>query len=512
MLLAVAFSAWSLVACSDAGLGATDMDDDEASEREDEDEDQEEDEGKRSDAGPRRDAGGDGRTDNDAKAPGRESPEDDDDEQAAEDAGSMEPVDVGELGGPISKECEGFPLKDIMESPGGDVLPNKCHPFHPTLNNPYAVRCIDAWSWYKTKYPGDEYCILPPPEGKGIQVGFHPQEEEYWEQVSNKDLSGYDNPPAEWVLAPGGEETRSYHAPAANPTVKKYYRTYFRMRTGSHHNIITMHDKVEPPGWNLAIGEALPGNFDPTAGTMTGTLGGQERPDDNTPVTQGRPPGDEGLYLEFPANPNILYNIHHFNTNKDQILKEGWVNIWWEDEGDRLVSWFMGMDSSQVVGLDVPPGETRDLHYMFAPQEDVRIVRFFGHRHVWTTNFSSWIERKDGPTEMIYQSFDWMDMPTYRYDSVVKNPEPNAERRIDGATSGLLTVGPGDELHFNCHIEYTDARAAEENAPVPRTNGNLRFANQALTAEMCIAFGNVTGGKLGRPMVSTDALPPGTEK
>ena len=27
---------------------------------------------------------------------------------------------------------------------------------------------------------GDEYCILQPPADKGIQVGYHPQQDKYW--------------------------------------------------------------------------------------------------------------------------------------------------------------------------------------------------------------------------------------------------------------------------------------------------------------------------------------------
>ena len=50
--------------------------------------------------------------------------------------------------------------------------------------------------------------------------------------------------------------------------------------------------------------------------------------------------------------------------------------------------------------------------------------------------------------------------------------------------------------------EYTEARAQEEGAPSPRSNGNLRFANQALTAEMCIAFGTTSLGSLGLPAVA----------
>jgi hypothetical protein len=418
----------------------------------------------------------------------------------------------GKLGDPIAEECRGFSFENILYSPGGTALPNKCHPFHPTLNNPYAVRCVDVWPWYKTPYRGDEFCILPPPPDKGIQVGFHPQADKYWEQISTKDLSGYQKPGDTWVVKPGGEETKTYHAPATNAEAHKYYRTYFRMRTGSHHNIISMHDSTTQPGWQATSGEALPAFFDPSAGSVTGILGGQERPDDNTPVTLERPPEDEGMYTTFPAKPNIYYNTHFFNTAREPALKEGWVNVWWEETGTKVTQYFMGLDFGQVIGMSIPPNATRDLHYAFTPPGPVRVVRFFGHRHVWAPNFSAWVERKDGKTEMVYQSFDWMDMPTYRYDSIVKNPLSDADRRVDGAASGILQLNAGDKLHFNCHIEYTEARAQEEGAPSPRANGNLRFANQALTAEMCIAYGTVTGGTLGLPAVSRTPLPPGVNK
>jgi hypothetical protein len=35
----------------------------------------------------------------------------------------------------------------------------------------------------------------------------------------------------------------------------------------------------------------------------------------------------------------------------------------------------------------------------------------------------------------------------------------------------------------------------------------LRFANEAYNGEMCISFGNVTGGSLGLPGVDNTALP-----
>ena len=413
----------------------------------------------------------------------------------------------------IPPECQGFPLDGLKHSPGGTVLPNKCEPFHRTLNNPYAVRCIDAMPSFKTPYPGDEYCILPPAEGKGTQIGFHPQgtTKEYWEQIWAGDLSGYDTQDPEWVLPPGDERTQNYRShDAGNPMATNYYRTYFRMRTGSHHMIITMHDTTEPDGWIPGAGEALPGFLDPASGATVGILGGAQRPDDNTPFSLEKPPEDDGYYLTFPANPAVIFNVHHFNSQDKNLVREAWNNIWWEEDARTVVSWYMGLDFTQVAALNVRPGEIADFHYAWNVGSDVRLVRMFGHRHFWTTNLTSWIERggSGGKNEIVYQSFDWFDMPTFRYDSVVMNPPVNTEQRQDGAASGIVTLKAGDKLHFNCHIEFTNERGATDNkAPSPSEVGTLRFANEAYNGEMCINFGNVTGGGLGLPGADGSPVP-----
>jgi hypothetical protein len=417
------------------------------------------------------------------------------------DSGSSTPGGRGP-DGRITPECEGFTLAGLKYSPGGDTLPNKCAPFDATTNNPYAVRCIDALAAYKTRFPGDEYCILPPPDDKGIQVGLHPQGDDYWNQMWAGDMSGYDNASGDWVMQPGTETSQNYLSGADNPDAENYYRTYFRMRTGSHHNIITLHQKGAQEGWKPTNGEALPGIFDSSAGMLLGVLGGQQRPDDGQPATLEKPAEDAGLYLKWPASPAIMFNMHHINTTSEDILREGWVNIWWEPDATILESWFMGLGNDQIA-MNVPPGQTVDYHYSWTVggSAPTRLVRLFGHRHFWTSNFSSWIERQGEATpDIVYQSFDWSEMPTYRYDSAVQNPTPDAAQHKDGAASGVISLNPGDKLHFNCHIEYTDARASTNSAaPTPESNGNLHFANETFKAEMCIGFGNVTGGNLGLP-------------
>jgi hypothetical protein len=205
------------------------------------------------------------------------------------------------------------------------------------------------------------------------------------------------------------------------------------------------------------------------------------------------PVEDEGLYRSVNANIGVQYNMHHFNSTDKQILKEAWQNLWWTENAKTPVNQINGLPLVQAIGTFANPGEIVDMHYASTIPAPTRILGLFGHRHAWTTNFSAWVE-KGGKEEIIYQSFDWFDEPTFQYNSEVKNPTPNPTARADGAFTGVLNLAAGDKLHFNCHIEYTDQRAMEENSPVtPAANGPLRFANQAFNAEMCILFGASVG-------------------
>lgn len=401
----------------------------------------------------------------------------------------------------IPPNCQGINFQGILYSPGGTNLPNICEPFDPTVNNPYAVRCIDAWPWFQTQFPGDEYCILPPPPDLGIQFGMHPQgDPEVWfAQVSTGDLSGYANPSAEWTMASGQEAERNYTGGTNNPAEHNFYRTYVRMRAGSHHMI------------NSAGATAPRGTWGPgsAAGLASGTgLPGAQRPDENAPKTLDKPIDDAGLYSIYPANPNITFNVHHFNPSPQTTLKEAWVNLWWETDATIRVRGVTGLSLLQPITLSIAPNTTMDLHYSWTNfTQPTRVVTLFGHRHAWTSNFSAWVERPGGVTEIVYQSFDWFDQPTYRYDSATQNPIPMPEQRLDGGHSGLLTVVPGEELHFNCHITYTEARAVAENAPSPSAQGTIGFANEAFTGEMCILFGSAAGTALAGPAGDSSPLP-----
>jgi hypothetical protein len=66
---------------------------------------------------------------------------------------------------------------------------------------------------------------------------------------------------------------------------------------------------------------------------------------------------------------------------------------------------------------------------------------------------------------------------------------------------------PGDKLHFNCHVDCTDARAAtDSSAPTPEANGMLHFENDTFKAGMRARFGT-TRGSLGYPATDSSPVP-----
>jgi hypothetical protein len=184
--------------------------------------------------------------------------------------------------------------------------------------------------------------------------------------------------------------------------------------------------------------------------------------------------------------------LHHFNLTQTPTLREVWVNIWYKPQSE-IKRQIQGIS---IVGnprdLMIPAGEHRVLHYKCPVTAPVRLITLNGHRHASTARFGAWVARADGSSQDVYESFDYNDMPTYQYDTLSKNPMPSLAGRRDGATSGMLELNAGDELHFVCD---------ETNA----LDQPLKFANEVKTGEMCILFGTRTGGALcGLVMRVTD--------
>lgn len=382
----------------------------------------------------------------------------------------------------IPVECRGFEMENIRYSPGGSALPNTCKPFDPTTNNPYAVRCIDVLPGYRTRYPGDEFCILPPPPERGAQVGVHPQGLDYWNQMWAGNFGGYSNDSvsADFEVAPGDEVEATYTSTLGNAQAESWYRVDSRMRTGSHHLASYKTSNSPTYVWQPFNGLSFPDGAD------GGFLWNAQRTDANRPVNSLEiPTEDAGLGSPIGAQQSILIDVHHFNVGDSPILREVWINLWWvEGTATQTVQ-----DLPLVAPVSVPPNAITILEGSFPATQTTRVLSLFGHRHAWTRRFNAWIHRTDGSDVPVYDSFNWAEVPTFAYDSHTQNPVADPATQKDGAYSGLLTLAPGDVLYFNCHVDTTAAHAAELGVPVPTES--LVFGNKAFDAEMCILYAQV---------------------
>jgi hypothetical protein len=371
----------------------------------------------------------------------------------------------------VPAECRGLQVEGMKQSPGGSTLPNKCAPFHGTYNNPYAIRCMDADPSFKTKYAGDDFCILPPPDELGTQVHIAPD-----------DMSK----PGTYELAPGQEENTMYYLNAPNSGDHYYYRTNWRMRGGSHHMIITVSDDDRADGWASDLQGADAKNVGNAGFDMSGksrSFGGAQRPDQDRPQgTLDVPPENLGIGAQITNKQQFSFNLHHINTSSEPILREVWVNVWYMDEKDvtRKMQGLAAAGSPKDVSI--PAHKRTVLNYQCNVEADSRIITMNGHRHAHTDRFSVWVKKQSGDMVNAYESFNWEDMPTFQYDSVSSNPAANVKAKQDGASSGMLEVQAGDEVHFKCDINNT--------LDVP-----LKFANEAIDGEMCILFGTYVGDK-----------------
>jgi hypothetical protein len=306
-------------------------------------------------------------------------------------------------------------------------------------------------------YPGDEYCLLPPPAGQGVQIHFGPKD-----HADADAVKGY-------VLNPG-EEFNSY-ATVNIPTTETKYYAYIKisMRPGSHHLINNLMDGHGEEGFVDAnsgcggeMGEAFPG----TQNLIT------ESPPQGIPA-----PENEGLGRTLPGNSSLCQNYHRYNTTDKPALSEIWYNIWFVDESEitqKTNGVFVNAGPWEVI----QPGEKIVLTTTADIKQEGRIVSLFGHRHVSTERFAAWLN-----DELIYDSWDWVESRLFNYDTITDNPPVNSAAKMDGAVSGMLSFKPGDQVKIECHVNNA-------------SDHTLRFANELYTGEMCILFGQTVGGEL----------------
>ncbi len=300
-------------------------------------------------------------------------------------------------------------------------------------------------------FPGDEYCILPPPPGLGFQIHTGP--------------SSYDDPDevAKYVVDAGQETVEFISATAGNEEDVYFYGRQYRMRPGSHH---------------LIVSEAGGGG-----GSVLGPgrrLGGSQNPAKDNPAS-GTPPESVGIGVPLAAHAPLSLNLHYFNASDHPVLKETWVNIWYVDpatvtkEAKEMFLW--------AQGAAVQPGATATVTNSREITEAGRVLTMYGHRHSNNVRFSAHLTH-EGTRELVYDDYSWEEPAVLEFNSLTLNATPNPDAHRTGGHTGILELLPGDTLDWQCDVQ--------NNREVPITFGE----NEAATSEMCILVGDALGPAL----------------
>ncbi|MET0388559.1 MAG: hypothetical protein ABW321_21490, partial [Polyangiales bacterium] len=298
----------------------------------------------------------------------------------------------------------------------------------------------------KSGYDGDQYCLVPPPEGKGIQIHFGPKNYQ-------------DKAEVEKYLIQPGQEFNSY-AFADIPTTEEKFYAYVKisMRPGSHHLINNVVAGKHPEGFTEGVG---------CEGSSIGSFPGTQNLITESPP-QGIPaPENEGIGRALPGGASLCQNYHRYNNTDTAKLNEIWYNVWFVEEKD-ITQKANGVNVTAGPWTPIPAHSEKVLTTTGTASGDGRIISLFGHRHAATERFAAWLN-----DELIYDSHDWVESRVFNYDSITQNPPIATDTTTDGAVSGVLEVKNGDKVKIECHVNNT-------------TDQPLRFANELYTGEMCI--------------------------
>jgi len=306
----------------------------------------------------------------------------------------------------------------------------------------------------KSGWPGDEYCLLPPKEGEGIQIHFGPKDFKNMAEVMK------------YAIKSGEEFDNSVAANIPLTEEKFFQRITVQMRPGSHHWISS-----------VASGKLEEKFYDDTGcggSTGAGSLGGGQNLIYDNPPGGIPAPENAGLGRSVVGNSSLCMNLHSYNFTDREQMREIWINLYFIDEA-KVTQKTAPIAMVGGLGLSLGPRMKKEATYMGTFNGDGRIIQMYGHRHAWTPRFAVWLR-----DELIYDSWSWQDSVTFNYDSISQNPPINTANKVDGAVSGILEFKAGDPLKFTCFIEN-------------ESDNTLRFSNQVYEGEMCNLWGSTVG-------------------
>jgi hypothetical protein len=325
-------------------------------------------------------------------------------------------------------------------------------------------------------FPGDEYCMEPPPADKGFQFHYGPAD------YTNKDEV------AKYTLQPGQEVTDCVFFPTPNDTEVYFNEYHSRMRPGSHHMLLYIQASPLPETGP----DDAPGQCDLAGQVMsTNLFGAQSQTLDTKGLGNGSPEND-GMAVRIPAKQQGIMQVHFINAGTKPILREAWANVLYVDKSQVTQ---LGDPIFFIAGvtMNVKKGQTVVIHgsapVPASAESGFRLIAATPHYHTHTSRFTV-TATIAGQTQTILDNFPTMhalpEPQLTAYNSTTKNALPNAAGRVDGATSGILNLQPGDHIDWDCTITNDDQ-------PNPIT-----FANAVYTGEMCNLFG-LYGPSIGGP-------------
>lgn len=303
-----------------------------------------------------------------------------------------------------------------------------------------------------TGFDGDDNCIAPPAADEGFQIHVGPTD--------------YDDPDdvSRFLLMPGTETVECWHTTTGNDHDIYTRQRRYRMRPGSHHLILKEANGAAPAeeGWGDCP-DGLSGSFGGSQNSVTDSGFGDIAPE------------DAGYASLIEANTHTAAEVHYFNAIEDPVLREVWVNIY-EADPDTVTDTWRGVSLIGLNGLRVKPGATENIRYSSVNTlENRRIAGMVGHVHSHTTRMSVWhVSGED--RQLVYELYDWAEPKGIAFNTLTKNPKPDATTLTEGGYSGLLNLAVGDRIEWECEVSND-------------LEFDLVFANEALTAEMCIVFG-----------------------
>lgn len=365
-----------------------------------------------------------------------------------------------------------------------------------------------------TRFAGDENCIAQPAVDEGLQIHVGPKD---YDDPNEINATGPDGLPV-WLMTPGAESSQCYRLITDNPDPHYYFKQKYRMRKGSHHMIVMAGDAADgrPVGWWHRTDPSQ----DQFCGNLIGAIGGTERIVEDLPPGGIVAPEDEGLGRKMDPNVPLDLWLHFYNSSDQTYLREAWVNYYYIADSEfkanlGMLGAFTRMESNPTPGarsctVDLADGGTAPISCFKSgvtgsvsrecPASSIipvsypaRVVTLFGHGHTHNRRFAVWHLPASGGENLVYDSYQGAESPTFTYNSVVQNPLPDPVNRITGASSGQLLLGEGDKLKFQCDI-------------VNDTPYDFYGANEVNTDEMCHLFGSVVG--LGFACFNLGGSPP----